>query len=191
MCAVFTWYQHGYLIAHRSPPDSLYLWRAANGLIEGSNPWSPQVLNSSPHDTAGRLAESRVHLVDPLYYPMPAVLLWVPLARMPYLVASTLFNSAAAFLFVFAMTRVGLHRAWACGSVPFIIAMRFGQWSPLIVAASIYPWLSAFLVSKPNVGLSLYPRAPVAHRHGRVHGRARLCRRCSRRGGCAIGFEMS
>lgn len=161
LSGVFTWYQHGYLIAHGSPPDSLYLWRAANALVEGGNPWATQALNAAPHDTAGRLAESRVHLVDPLYYPMPAVLLWVPLARLPYLVSSTLFNSAAAFLFVLAMTRAGLYRVWACGSVPYIIAMRFGQWSPLIVAAAAYPWLSAFLVSKPNVGLPVYLARPT------------------------------
>jgi hypothetical protein len=158
--AVFTWYQHGYLIAHASPPDSLYLWRAANVLLVGHNPWALQALNTAPHDAAGRMIESRIALADPLYYPMPAVLLWVPLAKLPFLVASTVFNAGAAFLFVLAMTRSGLYRAWACGSIPFMIAMRFGQWSPLIVAAWVYPWLSVFLVAKPNLGAAVFAARP-------------------------------
>ena len=158
---VFTWYQHGYLIARKSPPDSLYLWRAANSLLDGGNPWAAQALNASPKDSSDRIVESRIRLVDPLYYPMPAVLLWVPLARMPYLIASTCFNVFAAFLFVVAITREGLHRAWACGSVPFMVAMRFGQWSPLLAAAWVYPWLSVLLVAKPNLGLPLYAARPT------------------------------
>ncbi len=160
LAAVFTWYQHGYLVARLAPPDSLYLWRAANVLLDGANPWSPQALNYAVADSAVRSVESRIRLVDPLYYPMPAVLLWAPLAKFPYLVASTVFNAFAAFVFVFAMTRDGLYRAWACGSVPFIVAMRFGQWSPLLAAAWVYPWLSAFLVAKPNLGLPLYAAKP-------------------------------
>jgi hypothetical protein len=152
LAAIFTWYQHGFLVARRAPPDSLYLWRAANALLDGANPWAVQALNTFPADSTGRVLESRIKLVDPLYYPMPAVLLWAPLAKLPYLVASTLFNAFAAFVFVFAITRDGLHRAWACGSVPFMVAMRFGQW--------VYPWLSAFLVAKPNLGLPLYAARP-------------------------------
>ena len=158
--AVFTWYQHGYLIAHAASPDSLNLWRAANVLLEGGNPWALHALNSAPQGTSGRLIESRIALVEPLYYPMPAVVLWLPLAKLPYLIASTIFNACIAFVYVIAMTRSGLHRAWACGSVPFMIAMRFGQWSPLIVAAWVYPWLSAFLVAKPNLGLAAYAARP-------------------------------
>ncbi len=160
LAAVFTWYQHGYLVSRLAPPDSLYLWRAANALLDGANPWSPQALNYAVADAAARSVESRIRLVDPLYYPMPAVLLWAPLAKLPYLVASTLFNALTAFVFVFAMTRDGLYRAWACGSVPFMVAMRFGQWSPLVAAAWMYPWLSAFLVAKPNLGLALYAAKP-------------------------------
>ena len=160
VAAVFTWYQHGYLVARLSPPDSLYLWRAANILLDGANPWAVQALNSATADSTLALGEARIRLVDPLYYPMPAVLLWTPLARLPYLAASTLFNAFTAFVFVFAMTRTGLYRAWACGSVPFMVAMRFGQWSPLLAAAWVYPWLSAFLVAKPNLGLPLYLARP-------------------------------
>lgn len=159
-CALFTWYQHTYLLAHGSPPDSLYLWRAANALLGGANPWVGQALNTFPRELTGRAVEARVHLFDPLFYPMPAVLLWVPLARLDYLHASTLFNAVAAFAFTFAITRDGLYRAWACGSVPFIIAMRFGQWSPLIVAAWVYPWLGVLLVAKPNIGLPVFAARP-------------------------------
>jgi hypothetical protein len=91
---------------------------------------------------------------------MPAVLVWMPLAQLPFLLASTLFNAIGAFLFVYAITRDGLIRAWACGSAPFMFAMRFGQWSPLLCAAFVYPWLAALLVTKPNLGGALYLARP-------------------------------
>jgi hypothetical protein len=188
--AVYTWYQHGHLIAHGSAPDSLNLWRAANALLVGGNPWALHALNTAPHVTAGRVLESRIALAEPMYYPMPAVLLWVPLAKLPYLVASTLFNAGAAFLFVLAMTRGGLYRAWACGSVPFMIAMRFGQWSPLIVAAWVYPWLSAFLVAKPNLGVAVFV-ARVSRLASVMCTGFCCCRPSSRRGGLSIGCIIS
>ena len=160
ICAVLTWYQHSYFIAHGVAPDSLNLWRAANVLADGRNPWAGGALNTVPDIDGARMAEARVRLTEPLYYPLPAILFWIPLARLPFLVASTIFNMLATFLFVFAITREGLYRAWACGSVPFMIALRFGQWSPLIVVAWVYPWLSAFLLAKPNVGLPVYIARP-------------------------------
>lgn len=159
--ALYTIVQHRYLLAEGAPPDSLYLWRAAQLLLDGANPWSsPEWFTPSP----GRLASDvgwRIALRDPLYYPMPAVALWMPLAMVPFLVASTLFNAGGAFFFTVAVTRAGLHRAWLCGSIPFFIAMRFGQWSPLIAAACVLPWLGAVLVAKPNLGVSVFVARPT------------------------------
>ena len=152
----YTFVQHRYLLAEGAPPDSLYLWRAARLLLSGDNPWASAAW-SAP--TAAQLASDpawRIVLHDPLYYPMPAVVLWLPLALLPYLLASVVFNGLSAFLFSFAVTREGLHRAWLCGSMSFFIAMRFGQWSPLIAAAFILPWLGAVLVAKPNLGLPVF-----------------------------------
>ena len=161
ICAVYTWYQHGYLLAHAAAPDSLWLWRGAKLLAAGHDPWSAAVWGNAAafSDSATEVAW-RIPLRDPLYYPMPAVLLWVPLAWFPFLTASTLFNAAGAFLFVMAVTRNGLIRAWLCGSIPFMFAMRFGQWSPLICAAWVYPSLASMLVAKPNLGVSLFVARP-------------------------------
>ena len=156
LAGIYTGFQHHYLIARGSAPDSLVPWRAANVLMNGGNPWQRGALDLVVMPLRALHEDARIHLGDPLFYPMPAVLLWTPLARLPFLVASTIFNVFAAFLFVFAITRDGLHRAWACGSVPFMMAMRFGQWSPLLVAAFAYPALSFFLLAKPNLGLPLY-----------------------------------
>lgn len=161
LAGVYTWFQHHYLVARGSAPDSLVLWRAANVLLNGENPWQRDALDLVSAPMRQLNEDARIRLGDPLFYPMPAVLLWTPLARLPFLVASTIFNVFAAFLFVFAITRDGLYRAWACGSVPFMMAMRFGQWSPLLVAAFSYPALSFFLLAKPNLGLSLYLSRPT------------------------------
>lgn len=161
LAGVFTWFQHRYLVARGSPPDSLWLWRAANVLLNGGNPWQRDALNVMSFPAQALHADARIHLGDPLFYPMPAVLIWTPLARLPFLVASTIFNVLSTFIFVFAITRDGLHRAWACGSVPFMVALRFGQWSPLITAALAYPVLSFLLLSKPNLGLPLYLSRPT------------------------------
>ncbi|MBC7843122.1 MAG: hypothetical protein H7099_12455, partial [Gemmatimonadaceae bacterium] len=161
VCAIYTWIQHDYFIVHGSAPDSLYLWRAAQLMTHGLDPWSAAVWNNATTAfTGAHDAGWTVRLVDPLYYPMPAVLLWVPLSMLPFLAATTLFNSIGAFLFVYAVTRDGLHRAWLCGSMPFVFAMRFGQWSPLIAAAVVLPALAAVLVAKPNLGLPVFVSAP-------------------------------
>ncbi len=159
--ALYTVVQHRYLLAEGSAPDSLYLWRAASLLLDGVNPWSaPQWHAPGPGQLAGDIGW-RISLRDPLYYPMPAVVLWMPLATLSFIVASTVFNACGAFLFAVAVTREGLHRAWLCGSIPFFIAMRFGQWSPLIAAAFVFPWLGAVLVAKPNLGVSVFVARPT------------------------------
>jgi hypothetical protein len=161
VCAVYTWFQHGYFLSLGVAPDSLNLWRAAGLLGAGHDPWSVAVWQRAA-ELIGQASDPswRVRLAEPLYYPMPAVLLWLPLSRIPFLAASTLFNAVSAFLFVMAVTRSGLARAWACGSMPFMFAMRFGQWSPLLCAGLIYPWLSGLLVTKPNIGLALFAARP-------------------------------
>ncbi len=157
ICAAYTWLQHGYLLDHGAAPDSLVLWRAARILAAGADPWSDAVWRN-PAAIIGAHAEAswRIPFTEPLYYPLPAVLLWLPLAFLPFLVASTAFNALGAFCFVFAITRGGLHHAWMSGSVPFMFAMRFGQWSPVLCAAWFYPSLAGLLVTKPNLGLPMF-----------------------------------
>lgn len=161
ICAFYTWFQHSYFIAQRVAPDSLFLWRAANLLLAGADPWSAEAWSQGAA-LLGATGDPawQVTLQDSLYYPIPAVILWLPLAPLPFLAASTLFNAAGAFVFVMAVTRDGLVRAWMCGSVPFMFAMRFGQWSPLIAAAWVYPWLAGILVAKPNLGLPVFLARP-------------------------------
>ena len=158
---IYTWVQHRYFLGIGSAPDSIVLWRGARMLMEGTNPWS-----SADWATSGALHASqdvawRIALTEPMYYPMPAVVLWLPLALLPFLAASIVFNGIGACLFTFAVTRDGLHRAWLCGSIPFFIAMRFGQWSPLIAAAFVLPHLGAALLAKPNLGFPVWIARPT------------------------------
>ena len=64
VAALFTWYQHAYLIERLAAPDSLNLWRAANVLLDGANPWAAQALNYAPSDSARGVFESRIRLRD-------------------------------------------------------------------------------------------------------------------------------
>lgn len=161
VAAVYSWFQFRYFLDAKSAPDSLFLWRGARMLMEGANPWNAAAWAASGGLHAAEGVAWRIQLADPLFYPMPALLVWLPLALLPYVVATTVFNGVSAFLFAFALTRMGLYRAFLCGSMPFFIAMRFGQWSPLLATAMLMPALGWLLLAKPNLGLPIYLAQPT------------------------------
>jgi hypothetical protein len=96
----------------------------------------------------------------PLYYPMPAHLVSLLFAWLPFPAAESLFVAVGAGLLAFGMTR----RAW-WGLLIFLSASYFhaffhAQWSPLLVGAMLTPWLGGLLAAKPSVGLAYFFSRP-------------------------------
>lgn len=94
----------------------------------------------------------------PLAYPLPAILLSVPLAGLTFVWARVVFLTASIALLAFVLTR----RAWwplvFLVSGPAVFAIMVVQWSPLVTAASLLPFGGVLLACKPNLGLALWCR---------------------------------
>lgn len=97
----------------------------------------------------------------PLYYPFPAVILAVPFTVLPLEPARAAFDIVVGSAFAYALWRYrGPHGLLAVASGAYLFAMRNGQLTPLLVAASLIPGLSFLLVLKPNSGLALWAWRP-------------------------------
>ena len=159
VAALYAYDTHRMFLSIGQSPDSLFLWRGARILLSGGDPYNFATWRTMPIGEVDIRAWSNV--IEPLYYPLPALLIWIPFSLGSFLTGSAAFVGLGAALFVFAISRAGLHRIWLCGSVPFIMALRFGQWSTWLTAAALLPLLSFLLPAKPNVGLPLVLAKPT------------------------------
>ena len=152
-------------VTHRSSigidraPDSLVFWRGARILLAGGDPYLAATWQSMPAGELDILAWR--DRIEPLYYPLPALLLWIPFALGSFVTGSAAFCGIGAALFAFAVSRGGLQRVWLCGGVPFITAVHFGQWATWLTAAAVLPWLAIVLPAKPNIGLAVAASKPT------------------------------
>jgi hypothetical protein len=117
------------------------VWYAATALRHGLN----------PYDVIGPRG-TWFHWYWPFYYPMPAVLLAVPLSFLPLTVARYAFVGASSGLLAYGVTR----RAWfplmLFASGPYVHATLIAQWSPLFTAAVLLPGLAVIFPAKPTLG---------------------------------------
>jgi hypothetical protein len=129
--------------------DFTYPWQAAKMLRAGVNPYAPAVLIAPlPAGWAP----------DPLFYPLPAVLLALPFSFLSAPVAGALFAGCGAGLLAYALPK---HLYPALLSVPMLFVVRGGNWSTWIMAAALLPWLGAVLLCKPTLGAALWLRKPT------------------------------
>ena len=96
-----------------------------------------------------------------LYYPLPAVLLALPLTWLPLAIARALFAGLGAATLGFVATRDGFARLWMCASGAFVMAVWSAQWSPLLTAALFATGLGVVCAAKPNVGLAVLVADPT------------------------------
>lgn len=117
------------------------LYSAADRLVGGENPY-PAGAPSIP-------------------YPLPAVLLAVPFMAIPLELARPIFDVLVGGAFAYALWRYrGLYALLALASGAYLFAMRSGQTTPLMVAASLVPALGFLLAVKPNTSASLWVARP-------------------------------
>lgn len=123
-------------------------WYAARAMAQGGNPYS--VVGPG-------------HAFDwpyPMFYPLPALFVVLPFAILPVGAAAAVFSGVSAFLLTCALLRDAPHRLAAVASYSFFFAVAISQWSPLLIAAALLPWLGALLVAKPSIGLALWLYRP-------------------------------
>lgn len=118
-------------------------WFGARALLQHAN----------PYDLIG--PGRAFEWLWPLFYPAPALVVAIPFAWLPELLAATAFVGVSAGLLAYAITSGGWYRLPLFLSSAFVIAARAAQWSPLITAALCIPALAWVLAAKPNLGLVL------------------------------------
>lgn len=129
--------------------DFTWSWAGARHLLAGVNPYTaPQ--------------PAIYEIPWPLLYPLPAVLAAVPVARFDAPLAGALFFGASSALLGVALAWTRRWWAFAAFVSPcYLIAAGVVQWAPLVMAATLLPWLGGLLVVKPNIGLAGYCYRPT------------------------------
>lgn len=97
---------------------------------------------------------------DPLFYPLPALLVTAPLVWMPVHIAAGLVLGLSSGALAWFLTETGWHKLWFFASPGFLMAVEIGQWTPTLCLAAFVPWLGALLAVKPNLGLPLFVWRP-------------------------------
>ncbi|HSK18064.1 MAG TPA: hypothetical protein VK912_02915 [Longimicrobiales bacterium] len=140
VCTSFYW-------GASSSPDYIsdieQVWHASGAMLRGMNPYS----------VVGPGLQFDIEF--PLYYPLPTMLAFLPLATLPLELAQLVFTFASACLLAYAITVNGWHRLPIFLSGSYVGAMASVQWSPLLTAAFVLPWLGPLLLLKPNIGVAI------------------------------------
>jgi hypothetical protein len=131
------------------PSDFYQFWAAARTLLAGGDPYL--VVPEGPLNPFN----------DPAKYPLPAYLLLCAVAWMPLGVAGGVFMAISTGLCVWGIARTGIERLPLVLSASFLLSLSLGQWSPLLVAAALLPWLSPVIVAKPNLAVGVWAARPL------------------------------
>jgi hypothetical protein len=130
-------------------PDFEFWWRGAQMLLGGGNPY--RVAPGTPDWP----------LPDPLFYPLPTLLLTTPLAWLPLPIAGAVFIGISGGLLAWLVSRDGLWRLWIFGTASYFMACKVGQWTPLLITVAFLPTAGFLAAMKPNLGLALLAYRPT------------------------------
>ena len=128
--------------------DFTLSWTAANHLLAGRDPY----LEMRP---------TGVYPFNvPFYYPLPAALLAAPFTLIPVRYAGVAFVFLSFGIAALALMRQSAPRAAILLGFPAVMAATLGQWSPLLVAATVIPALQLVLPVKPTLGAAAFASRP-------------------------------
>ena len=137
-------------IAHITvPTDFEFWWRGAREWGAGGNPYL------HARETAAW------PLPDPLFYPLPALILTWPVSALPVSVAAGIFMGISTAALGWALMRDGFWRLLILVHPGMVMAMRYGQWSPLLMAGALIPSAAFVLVAKPTLGVACFSYRPT------------------------------
>jgi hypothetical protein len=135
-----------YLLPFGHAADFTWALRGARDLWAGLDPYHNPLLsreNPYPYDNV-------------LFYPVPALLIVLPLAWLPDPFAAGVFVGVSTTALAYAYPEYFLIFL----SAPFIVAVFYAQWSPLLTAATAMPALGFVLAAKPSIGAALWASRP-------------------------------
>lgn len=135
---------------HTLPSDVAQVWAGARAFLHGQSPYQA-------------VGPGRAFEFDfPLFYPMTAIVILIPLAPLPLRLVDPLFVGLSFALFTWAITRKRLHppALVALFSVAAAMTVRSSQWSVLLTGAALLPAFGWLLIAKPTIGLALFAAYP-------------------------------
>jgi hypothetical protein len=124
-------------------PDVDQLWFAARVILDGRNPY--ELIGP------GREFDYQWQL----YYPLPAVLLFTPLAPFPLLVSRVFVAAIGGGLLAYGIARWDARGLVVFLSHAFYVNAWYAQWTPLLVAMWYLPSLAALIAAKPTIGFAM------------------------------------
>lgn len=122
---------------HAGAYDFTWALYPARELLAGRNPYA--------HMPSGAIG-----------YPLTAVLLATPFARLSDPAAAGVFFGITSALLALGLTREGYHRLFVFLAYPYWAGLLTAQWTPLIMAGAFFPSLLLFTTAKPQVGLPVF-----------------------------------
>ncbi|MDF2775156.1 MAG: hypothetical protein K0S86_4656 [Geminicoccaceae bacterium] len=123
-------------------------WTAARHLLEGRDPYAA-------------MSPTGVYPFNvPFYYPLPAAVIAVPFALLPATVAGITFVALSFGIAGFLLARDNPARAIGLLGFPAVMAAALGQWSPLLLAATVAPLLQFTMPVKPTLGAAVFVNRP-------------------------------
>jgi hypothetical protein len=129
--------------------DFTLSWTAANHVLAG-------------HDPYGEMRPTGVYPFNvPFYYPLPAALLATPFAPIPVRYAGVAFVFVSFGIAAVALMRDSAPRVAMLLGFPAVMAATLGQWSPLLVAATVVPAVQLVLPVKPTLGAAAFASRPA------------------------------
>lgn len=96
----------------------------------------------------------------PLYYPVPAFLIAIPLSFLAPGLAGAVFFGLSNAALAYALLGTGGYRWLIPISGAWLEAALYCQWSPALTAAFLLPGLGFVFLAKPNLGLALFLARP-------------------------------
>jgi len=123
-------------------------WTAARHLLAGRDPYTA-------------MRPTGVYPFNvPFYYPLPAAVLTVPFTLASPTTAGVAFVVASFGIAAFTLAADDLERLPILFGFPAVMAAVLGQWSPLLVAATIAPVVQLVLPVKPTLGAAAFVSRP-------------------------------
>ena len=124
--------------------DFEVMWTATRLWVEGRDPY------------AMRPGSPLWRFEDPLFYPLPTLMLLWPIHWMSRGFATAVFVAIPAALLAWRLSKPALWPLLALASPSFVMAVVLGQWTPWLVLAILWPAVGFLLASKPTLGVACF-----------------------------------
>ena len=128
--------------------DFEFYWRGARLWLDGRDPYAVGV------------GSAAWPLSDALFYPLPALMALVPIARLPMGIAAALFVGVSIGFLAWCLSRAAQWPLLMLASPGFLLAALFGQWAPWLILGMFVPTLGAVFMCKPSIGLACFASRP-------------------------------